>query len=193
MFRCVVGPLCVLSLFTGGCAGSDTEPTRTTTSARVSVVDPAAGNTLTRGTPFKISFTVEFAENAYTLYTIGFVRDDGVYSPPFTCAGAGSSGGAHLGAGQVEISGVVGPLPSGSGVRTDGEFKGNVLYQFAKGHRVNAVLLLKRLPAPPSGPAGDCVPIGAGGRDLTKPTEGTLFPENADQRVDMTLNWFIQP
>ncbi len=192
MFRRVVVRLCALSLFTGGCAGSDTEPTRTTTSARVSIVDPAAGNTLTRGTPFKISFTVEFAENAFTLYTIGFVRDDGVYSPPFACGGAGTSGGAHLGAGQVEVSGVVGPLPVGGGGRTESERMGAILFEFAKGHRVNALLLLKRLPEPPSGPAAGCAPLGTF-VPLFNPTEGTVFPENADQRVDMPLNWFVQP
>jgi hypothetical protein len=178
----VVGPLCVVCLFTGACAGDRaTEPTRTTTSARVSTVDPATGTTLTKGTPFKISFTVEYAQDAFTLYTVAFVRDDGRYSPPLTCGGGGSSGGAFAGQ-TVDVSGIVGT-----------DWKGNILYQFASGHRVNALLLLKRLPGPPSGPASDCVPIGTGGRDPGKPTEGAVFPENADQRVDMTLNWSIQP
>jgi hypothetical protein len=181
MFMRFVGRVCVLSLFTGGCAGSETEPTRTTTTARVSIVDPAAGTTMTVGTPFKISFTVEYAQEAFTLYTVAFVRDDGLYSPPLTCGGGGSSGGAFAGQ-PVDVSGVVGA-----------DWKGNILYQFAKGHRVNAMLLLKRLPEQPNGPASDCVPIGAGGRDPSKPTEGTVFPEQADQRVDMPLNWLIQP
>jgi len=186
-----VGRLCVLSLFTGGCAGSDTEPTstRTTTSARVSIVDPVTGTTLTRGTAFKLSFTVEYAQDAFTLYTVAFVRDDGLYSPPLTCGGGGSSGGAFADQ-PVEIAGVVGPLSGG--VLTESARIGNVLYQFAKGHRVNAMLLLKRLPGPPTGPASDCVPIGSGGRDPSKPTEGTVFPENADQRVNMSLDWFVQ-
>ena len=93
----------------------------------------------------------------------------------------------------MEVAGVVGPLPVRGGSRTDSEIKGNMLYQFAKGHRVNALLLLKRVPAAPDGSTPACAPLGAGGLDFTKPTEGTVFPENADQRVDMTLNWFIQP
>jgi hypothetical protein len=137
--------------------------------------------TLTRGTPFRIGFTVEYAQEAYTFYTVAFVRDDGAYSPPLTCGGGGSSGGAFAGQ-PVEVSGTVGT-----------EWKGNILYEFAKGRRVNAVLLLKRTPGgPPSGPAQGCAPLGTGGLDPSRPTEGTVFPDAADQRVDMSLNWFIQ-
>jgi hypothetical protein len=137
---------------------------------------------LTKGTPFKISFKVEYAQDTFTMFVVAFVREDGVYSPPFTCAGGGSSGGAFSDD-TAEISGVLGT-----------DWKGNVLYEFAKGHRVNALLLLKRTSGPPTGPVtDDCAGIGTGGRDPSKPTEGTVFPANADQRVDMSLNWFIQP
>jgi hypothetical protein len=69
------------------------------------------------------------------------------------------------------------------------------MIEFAKGHRVNALLLLlKRLPGPPTGPASDgCAPIGTVVPGYENPTVGTVFPENADLRVDMTLNWLIQP
>ena len=182
--------LCVCALFVGACGGSATEPTRTTTTATVSIVDPVAGTTLTIGSPFRLSFNVEYAQDAFTLYTAAFVRDDGVYSPPIACGGGGSSGGAFAGQ-PVEVAGVLGPLPSG-GVRTDSQRFGNLLYQFARGRRVNAVLLLKRLPAAPTGPAAGCAPLGTAVPGFTNVTEGTVFPENADQRVDMTLNWLIQ-
>jgi hypothetical protein len=190
MLRRIVGPFCILSLLSGACGGTATEPTRTTTSARVSLVDPVASTTLAIGTPFKISFTVEYAQDTFTLYSVAFVRDDGVYSPPFACGGGGSSGGAFAGD-TVEVSGVIGPLPA-TGVRTDSQRFGNILYQFAKGHRVNAVLLLKRLPGPPSGSQSGCEPIATSVPGFDNPTVGTVFPAVADQRVDMSLNWFIQ-
>jgi hypothetical protein len=187
-----LGRLSVCGLFVAACGGSATEPTRTTTTATVSVVNPAAGVTLIRGTPFRIGFTLEYAQDAFTLYAVAFVRDDGVYSPPVACGGGGSSGGAFAGQ-PVEVAGVVGPLPSGGSVRTDSERFGNVLYQFAKGRRVNsAVLLLKRLPGPPTGSASGCAPLGTAVPSFTNVTDGTVFPEQADQRVDMTLNWLIQ-
>jgi hypothetical protein len=158
-----VGRLCVCSLFVAACGGSASEPTRTTTTAT----------------------------DAFTLYAAAFVRDDGVYSPPIACGGGGSSGGAFAGQ-PVEVAGVLGPLPSGGGVRTDSQRFGNLLYQFARGRRINAVLLLKRMPAAPTGPASGCTPLGTAVPGFTNVTEGTVFPENADQRVDMTLNWLIQ-
>lgn len=180
MFRKPLVGLCVLALFTAGCAGSDTEPsTRTTTSATVSMVDPAAGTTLARGVPFKLSFAVQYAQNAFTFYTVAFVRDDGVYSPPLTCGGGGSSGGAFADQ-TVDVSGIVGT-----------DFNGNILYQFARGRRVNAVLLLKRIPSDQTGPG--CAPLGTFVPNPSNPTQGTVYPAVADQRVDMTLNWFIQP
>jgi hypothetical protein len=36
-------------------------------------------------------------------------------------------------------------------------------------------------------------PLGTDVPGLSNPTEGTVFPENADQRLNLTLNWFIQP
>lgn len=194
MFRRYAGLLCALSLFIGGCAGSNTEPTttRTTTTARVNIPEPAASTTMTVGTPFKVSFAVQYAQDAFTFYTVAFVRDDGVYSPPLTCGGGGSSGGAFADQ-TVEVSGVLGPF-SGSGSRTESQRIGNILYQFAKGRRVNALLLLKRLPEQPTGPSTGCAPLGtAGGDSYSSVIVGTVFPEQADQRVDMTLNWFIQP
>jgi hypothetical protein len=68
------------------------------------------------------------------------------------------------------------------------------LYEFGKGHIVNLVMLLKVVPGPTRPPA--CGPLGTdipGLNNSNNPTEGAIFPENADQRFDMTLNWFIQP
>jgi hypothetical protein len=149
-----VGRLCVCSLFVAACGGSASEPTRTTTTATVSVVDPVAGTTLAIGAPFRLSFNVEYAQDAFTLYAAAFVRDDGVYSPPIACGGGGSSGGAFAGQ-PVEVAGVLGPLPSGGGVRTDSQRFGNLLYQFARGRRVNAVLLLNECRPHPPGPLVD--------------------------------------
>jgi hypothetical protein len=69
------------------------------------------------------------------------------------------------------------------------------VHEFGKGHRVNLVLLLKvvpdlALPLVGCGPLGTDVP---GLNNSNNPTEGTVFPDNADQRVDLPLNWFIQP
>jgi hypothetical protein len=148
---------------------------------------------MTVGTPFKISFTVQYAQDAFTLYTVAFVRDDGLFSPPLTCGGGGSSGGAFADQ-TVEVSGVVGPFSGGGGVRTESQRIGNILYQYAKGHRVNALLLLKRLPEQPTGPSTGCAPLGTASSDgYGSVIVGTVFPEQADQRVDMALNWFIQP
>jgi hypothetical protein len=186
----VIGWLCVLSLVSGACKGGVTEPTTKNSFGTVNVANPAASTTLTKGTSFQVPFTVTFAQNSFTLYTVAFVRDDGVYSPPFACAGAGSSGGAIVGPQAVEVSGVLGPLPTG-GLRTESQRFGNILYQFAKGHRVNAVLLLKRLPdANSMGPG--CMPLGTAVPGFENVTEGTVFPAVADSRTDVTLNWFIQ-
>jgi hypothetical protein len=190
MRKRLVGLFCVLALLISACSGGETQPTLRTSSATVTTVDPVAGTTLAIGSPFRLSFTVEYAQDAFTLYTAAFIRDDGVFSPPVACGGGGSSGGAFAGQ-TVEVAGVLGPLPSG-GIRTDSQRFGNILYQFAKGRRVNAVLLLKRLPAPPSGPAAGCAPLGTSVPGFTNVTVGTVFPENADQRVDMSLNWLIQ-
>ena len=189
MRKRLVGLFSVLPLLISACGGGGTEPTLRTSSATASTVDPVAGTTLAIGSPFRLSFNVEYAQDAFTLYTAAFIRDDGVFSPPVACGG-GSSGGAFAGQ-TVEVAGVLGPLPSG-GIRTDSQRFGNILYQFAKGRRVNAVLLLKRLPAPPTGPAAGCAPLGTSVPGFTNVTEGTVFPENADQRVDVSLNWLIQ-
>jgi hypothetical protein len=190
--KLLVRLFCTLPLLVTACGGgAETEPTRTTTSATVSTVEPIAGTALPVGTAFRLGFTIEYAQDAFTLYTVAFVRDDGVFSPPVACGGGGSSGGAFAGQ-PLEVSGVLGPLPTSGGVRTDSQRFGNILYQFAKGRRVNAVLLLKRLPGPPTGSAAGCVPLGTTVPGFTNVTEGTVFPENADQRVNLTLNWFIQ-
>ena len=191
MNRFVVRGLCVLAVFTGACTGGNktTEPTRTTTTARVSAVDPVAGTVLAKGASFRISFTIEYAQDAMTMYTVAFLRDDGVYSPPFACGGGGSSGGAFAGQ-PVEVAGVLGPLPTGGGVRTDSQRFGNILYQFAKGRRVNALMLLKRVPA--LGTTPGCTPLGTAVPGFENVTTGTVFPDQADQRVDITLNWTIQ-
>lgn len=183
--------LCVLSLFMGACTGNKTtEPTRAETSARTSVTDPVSGTTLAKGASFKISFTIDYAQDALTWYTVAFVRDDGVYSPPVACGGGGSSGGAFAGQ-PVEVAGVLGPLPTGGGVRTDSQRWGNVLYQFAKGRRVtSAVLLLKRIPSFPT--TNSCEPLGTALPSFETVPTGTVYPERADQRVDMPLNWTIQ-
>ena len=190
MSRFVAVGLCVCSVFVGACTGNKTtEPTRTTTTARVSTVEPVSGTLLAKGASFKISFAVEYAQDAITLYTVAFQRDDGVYSPPFACGGGGSSGGAFANQ-PVEVAGVLGPLPTNVSVRTDSQRFGNMLYQFAKGRRVNALLLLKRVAAFPN--TNGCDPLGTAVPGFENPTAGAVFPNQADQRVDMTLNWTIQ-
>jgi hypothetical protein len=110
------------------------------------------------------------------------VSDDGRYSPPFICAGSRVGGGYAVE--EQDLRGVV---------ATDRV--GHILHEFGKGHRVNLVLLLKvvpdlTLPLVGCGPLGTDVP---GLNNSNNPTEGTVFPDNADQRVDLPLNWFIQP
>ena len=48
---------------------------------------------------------------------------------------------------------------------------GNILYEFAKGHRVNAVLLINATPE-----REECAPIATIVPALNNQTEGTVFP-----------------
>ena len=156
--RCaiVVTALCALVGACPGCGGgTPTEPTKTSAIASPGAFSPAAGSTLTAGTPFSIARTYDFADTAMTHFAFAFLRDDGAYSRGFEC---GSGQGGTLG------GAVSGTLNSDS--------NGRLLYDFAKGRRVNAVLML--------GATAICQ------GDTVVPANATL------QRVEIQLNWSIQ-
>jgi len=168
------------------CGGIGTEPSPNPATATLIGLEPAAGSTLAGGTSFKISYKFEYAltpGSDLRVWAFAFVRDDGRYSPPIVCGAsraASTSGGGGYTLQAKALPGVVGT-----------DRIGRILYEFAKEHSVNLVLLLKVLPglvAPPG-----CGPLGTDVPGLSNPTEGTVFPENADQRLNLTLNWFIQP
>jgi hypothetical protein len=166
--------------FAAACGGTGIEPTEINASARLTGIDPPMGTTLARGNPFRVSFVVQWSQSgpSYMLTTVAFVRDDGRYSPPLDCDSLRVSG---PGAGGLEAVafGTVGEGRSGT-----------ILYEFAKGHRVNALLLFKSLPSREREPG--CAPLGTEIPGLSNPTEGAVFPADADQRVDVVLDWFIQ-
>ena len=171
----------MVCVFAAACGGNGIEPTEINASARLTGIDPPIGTTLVRGNPFKVSFVVQWSHSGPSnmLTTVAFVRDDGRYSPPLDCDSVGASGPGSAGL-EAAASGTVGEGRSGT-----------ILYEFAKGHRVNALLLFKSLPSREREPG--CAPLGTEIPGLSNPTDGTVFPTNADQRMDTALNWFIQP
>jgi len=138
------------------------------------------GATVTSGSLFSISFTKQQARTTVVQSAIAFVRDDGAYSPPIACARDESTTQA-----PYTIS-----MHSAWGIMR-AEWRGNTLYEFAKGRRVNAVMLFR------TGfdlPGVGCEPLSTqiDWARPPSPTEGAVFPANADQRVDVVLDWFIQ-
>jgi hypothetical protein len=178
MFTTVVRRFCAVCLCTAACGGTGIEPSEITASARLVSVDPAVGTTLASGSPFKVTFSVQWAQSdtSYMVAAVALVRDDGQYSPPLACHKIGAPRYSSQTM-EAVATGIVGK-----------DRGGNILYEFSKGHRVNALLLVKATPE-----REGCAPISTLPPGLSNPTEGTVFPENADQRVDATLNWFIQP
>ena len=152
--------VCTTCLSTPSCGGIPGEPTPQDASAFVRIVEPMAGATLTVGTAFAIGYGMRSA-SVGTALAIAFVRDDGAYSPVIHCHGLGFVPNAGPSVGAVE--GIVGRNQPGT-----------ILYEFGRGHRVNAVMFLR---SPFEVP----------------PTECPVSSANADQRVDITLNWFVEP
>jgi hypothetical protein len=167
----------------GACGENTTAPTPIPEKPTITItsVEPAVGATVTSGRLFSISFTKQQARTTVVQVAIAFVRDDGAYSPPIACWREESTTIAPYSTSMHSAWGIVGD-----------EWRGNILYEFAKGRRVNAVMLFR------TGfdlPGVGCEPLSTQ-IDYARPpspTEGAIFPANADQRVDVTLDWLIQP
>jgi hypothetical protein len=185
MFGRAAGGLCVVSCLLVGACGNATDPTQPTKSDATLTHEPTAGATLTIGSPFKVSYTLRQFTPVYTYYALSFVRDDGAFSPPLACGRTGAAGTSQ-GTGTGFVTGTLAAGVVGA------DWKGNILYQFAQGHRVNAVMLLKDTFPAFAPPGFGCDPLSTDMDPNRPPTEGAVFPAAADQRVDVTLNWLIQ-
>jgi hypothetical protein len=136
--------------------------------ARVLSFTPPAGSTVTLGTTYGLGWQLVSPPRSYVLYlATAYTRDDGAVSLAMECSTL--PGGRDGGEGSTE---------SGATLT-----ESDMLYQFGRGRRVNAVILLGRQP------------ICAGGAHAVNFQRGVAPVDVAAadiQRVDIPLNWLVQ-
>lgn len=184
MFTPVVRRFFIVSVFTAACGENPTAPTPPPEKPTITItnVEPPVGATVRNGTLFTISYTKQQARATVVQSAFAFVTNDRAYSAPIACARDENPGGtAPYGISMHSVWGIVGA-----------EWRGNILFEFAKGRRANAVMLFRTEAVTPG---VGCAPLSTEIDWNNPPTDGTgaVYPANADQRIDVTLNWFIEP
>jgi hypothetical protein len=136
--------------------------------ARVLSFTPPAGSTVTLGTSYGLGWQFTSGPRSYVLYVaIAYTRDDGAVSLAMECLTL--PGGPDGGEGSTEFGATLSDF--------------DMLYQFGRGRRVNAVILLGRQPICAGGAQGGNFQRGVAAVDVAA----------ADiQRVDIALNWLVQ-